>query len=78
MENNRLMGMRFKTMLVLLIAVIVLHIQMRMRWRPLERHKGGKQNVNKCCAGTLLDHVDIEFGAAYGFAMPAARLYTCG
>ena len=55
------MCMSFNTMLVLLIAVIVLCIQMRMRWCPFDHQKGGKQKENKKIAGSLLDHDGIEF-----------------
>jgi len=70
MKNDQLMGVCFKTMLVLLITVIMPHIQMCMRWRPLERHKGGKQKKNKRCFGTLLDHEGIELKVVSGFVTP--------
>ena len=60
-KQARLMGMSFNTIRMLLIAVIVLNIQMRMRWRPLDHQKGGKQKENKKFTGTLLDHDGIEF-----------------
>lgn len=60
MKNNRLMGVSFNTVLVLLIAVIVLRIYMHMRWRPLEHHKSDKQMKNKNCAGASLDHDNIK------------------
>ncbi|MBU4151084.1 MAG: hypothetical protein KKG03_05465 [Gammaproteobacteria bacterium] len=56
MKNDWLMSMEFNTMLVLLTAMIVLRVQMRMRRHPLKRHKGGKQNENKNCVRTSLNH----------------------
>lgn len=56
------MGMCLNTMPVLLTAVIVLRVQMRMRRRPLEHHKGGKQKKNESCVGTSLNHDGIKFG----------------
>lgn len=41
-KNDQLMGVRLNAVLVLFTAVFVLLIQMRMRWRPLDRQKGGK------------------------------------
>jgi hypothetical protein len=32
-----------------------------MGWRPLERNKSGKQEKDKRCFETLLDHEGIEF-----------------
>jgi len=61
MGNDLLMGVCLNTMLVLLISVIVQHIQMCMGWRPLERNKSGKQEKDKRCFETLLDHEGIEF-----------------
>ena len=66
-KKARLMGVCCNTMLVLLIAMIVLRIQMRMRWCPLDHQKGSKQKENKNCAGTLLDHDGIEFKWVSGF-----------
>jgi len=62
MKNDWLMGMCLNTMPVLLTAVIVLRIQMHMRRRPLEHHKGGKQKENETCVEASLDHDGIKFG----------------
>lgn len=72
-KKDWLMGVRFNTMLVLLIAVIMLSIQMRMRWCPLDHQKGKKQKENKNCVGTLFGHDGIEFKWVSGFFISAAH-----
>lgn len=72
-KQARLMGMSFHTVRMLLIAVIVLNIQMRMRWRPLDHQKGGKQKENKNFTGTLLDHDGIEFNPDCSLGLQSIR-----
>lgn len=75
MKNHRLMGVCFNTMLVLLSAMIVLRIQMRMRWHPLDHHEGSKQKENKNFVGMSLDHDGIKFKVFVGFATPAGQVF---
>ena len=79
-KKDWLMGVCFNTMLVLLIAMIVLSIQMRMRWYPLDHQKGSKQKENKSCVGALLDHDGVEFNPDFPLALVARaikRLKMC-
>lgn len=60
MKNDPLMDVSRNTMLVPLTAMVVLSIQMCMGRRPPEHHKGGKQQENKRCVGTLPE-LPLEF-----------------
>ncbi|MDD5300080.1 MAG: hypothetical protein PHD65_06270 [Gallionella sp.] len=74
-KNYLLMGVRLNIMLVLSTAMIVLHIQMRVQWRPTEYQKSGAQKEKQCFVETLLDHVGVEPNV---FCMPETRpiIYT--
>lgn len=75
MREGWLMCVRLNTMLMLLTAVIVLCIQMSMRRRPLEHHKGDKQKENKNRVGTSFDHDGIEFKVVSGFATLTVQVF---
>ena len=78
MKNDLLMGVSLDAMLMLFTIVVVLRIQMCMRRRPLEHHKGGKQKNDKCGFGAPLDHEGIELNVVSGLTTPAARTSEYG
>ena len=57
-RRNRLMGMDFGTVMVLVAAMLMSSRQMRMRRRPLHRHEDGQQEKIGRGAKALLDQED--------------------